>query len=58
MAVDPPFAGGGQVGLDDGEVGQACEGAPGAAAGALLDLDRAEVAFCLVVGVMPNSYLG
>ena len=27
------------VGLDDGEVGEALQGAPGAAGGALLDLD-------------------
>ncbi len=36
---DAPVRGGGQVGLDDGEVGQTREGAPGAAGGALLDLD-------------------
>jgi hypothetical protein len=29
--VDAPFGGGGQVGLDDREVGQAGEGAPGPA---------------------------
>src|SRR3954453_20839936 len=31
-------SGGGQIGLDDGEVGQAGQGAPGAAAGALLEM--------------------
>ena len=46
--VDAPFAGGGQVGLDDGEVGQAEDGAPGPAGGALLDLDRADVALGLM----------
>lgn len=48
-AVQAPFGGGGQVGLDDGEVGDAVEGAPAAAGGALLDLGRADVAFTLVV---------
>ena len=46
--VDAPFARGGQVGADDSEVGQAGEGAPGAAGGALLDLDRADVTFGLI----------
>jgi len=44
-----PFGGGGEVGVDGGEVGEALEGAPGAAAGALLDFDGADVAFGLVV---------
>ena len=48
--ADAPFAGGGQVGLDDREVGQAQEGAPGPAGGPLLHLDRADVAFGLVGG--------
>ena len=38
--VESPFGGGVQVGLDDGEVGEALQGAPAAAGGALLDLDR------------------
>lgn len=43
--ADVPFGGGTQIGLDDREVG---EGAPGAAGGALLDVDRADVASGLV----------
>ena len=39
--ADAPFGGGGQVGLDDGEVGESVEGAPAASGAALLDLDRA-----------------
>src|SRR3984885_14873145 len=46
--LDAPFGGGGQVGADDGEVGEAEQGAPGAAGGVLGDLDRADVAFGLV----------
>ena len=37
--ADLPFGGGGQVGLDDGEFGQALEGAPASAGAALLDFD-------------------
>jgi hypothetical protein len=37
--VESPFGGCVQVGLDDGEVGEALQGAPAAAGGALLDLD-------------------
>src|SRR5487761_1373821 len=48
--VDAPFGGGGQAGLDDREVGEPEEGAPGPAGGALLDLDRADVALGLVGG--------
>jgi hypothetical protein len=48
-AVHAPFGGGGQVGLDDGEVGDAIEGAPASAGVALLDLCGADVAFTLVV---------
>src|SRR5208282_4511703 len=40
--AETPFGGGGQVGLDDREVGEAVEGAPAAAGGALLNLDRAD----------------
>src|SRR5271156_3216015 len=47
---DAPFGGGGQVGLDDCEVGEPFEGAPAAAGSALLDLDGADVAFGLVAG--------
>ena len=36
-----PFGGGGQVGLDDREVGETVEGAPAAAGSPLLDLGRA-----------------
>jgi len=55
VGVEVPFGGGGRVGADDGEAG---EGAPAAAGGALLDFDGAQVAFGLVVGVMRKSYLG
>ena len=48
-AVQAPFGGGGQVGLNDGEVGDAGQGAPASAGGALLDLRGADVAFTLVV---------
>jgi hypothetical protein len=50
QSTDAPLGGGGQVGADDGEVGQALEGAPAAAGGALLDLDRAHVALGLIRG--------
>jgi hypothetical protein len=48
--VQAPFCGGGQVGLDDGEIGQAGQGAPAAAGGALLDLGRSDIALTLVIG--------
>src|SRR5580698_5856979 len=48
--ADAPFGGGGQVGLDDGEFGQAFDGAPAAAGGALLDFDRADGPLGFVVG--------
>jgi hypothetical protein len=38
-----------RIGLDDGEVGDVGEGAPGAAGGPSLDLDLADIAFGLVV---------
>ena len=44
----PREAGGGQVGLDDGEVGEAVQRAPAAAGGAHLHLGWADVAFGLV----------
>ena len=47
--ADAPFGGGGQVGLDDGEVGEPVDGAPASAGAALLDLDRAQGALCFVV---------
>ena len=37
--ADSPFGGGGQVGLDEGELGQALQGASGSCGAALLDLD-------------------
>src|SRR6266571_2139628 len=46
--VDAPLGGGGQAGLDDGEVGEPCQGAPAAAGGPHLDLDRPDIAFCLI----------
>ena len=47
--VDAPFGGSGQVGLDDGEVGESLQGAPAAAGGPHLDLDRPDIPFCLYV---------
>ena len=47
--ADAPFGGGGQVGLDDGEVGEPVDGAPASSGAALLDLDRADGALCFVV---------
>jgi hypothetical protein len=43
----------GQVGLDDGEVGDVGEGAPGAAGGPLLDLDWADIGERLAVLILP-----
>ena len=40
--VDVPFGGGGEVGLDGGEVGQSLQGAPASAGGTLLDPDGAD----------------
>lgn len=37
---------------------QAHARAPGAAGGSLLDFDGSDIAFGLVIGVMPISYLG
>src|ERR1700730_18849650 len=48
--VDAPFAGGGQVRLDDGEVSESLQGAPAAAGGPHLHLDGAYVPFCLIRG--------
>src|SRR5579859_1253185 len=45
-----PSGGGGQVGLDDGEVGEAVEGAPASAGAALLDFDGPDGALGFVVG--------
>jgi hypothetical protein len=56
--IQAPLGCGGQVGLHDGEVGQSLQGAPATAGGPLLDFDGSDVSFCLVVGVMPMSYLG
>ena len=47
---DAPFGGGGQVGLDDGEVGEPLQGAPGAAGAALLDFDGPDGPLRFVVG--------
>ena len=55
--AEAPFGGGGQIGLDDREVGEAVEGAPAAAGRALLDLDWADVAFGLVGGE-PDGQIG
>jgi hypothetical protein len=52
---DAPFRCGGQVGLDDGEVGEAAEGAPASAGGTLGDLDRPDRPFRFVVGVIRMS---
>jgi len=40
--ADAPFGGGGQVGLDDGEIGESFDGAPASSGAALLDLDGAD----------------
>ena len=47
---DAPFGGGGQVGLDDREVGETGQGAPAASGTALLDLDRPDRSLGLVIG--------
>jgi hypothetical protein len=47
--VSSQFGGGGQVRLDDGEISQAGQDAPGAAGGSLLEFDGPDVAFCLVM---------
>ena len=52
---DSPFGGGGEVGLDDREVGESFQGAPAAAGGPLLHLDRPDVALGLVISVIRNS---
>ena len=44
------MGGGGQVGLDDGEVGQSLQGSPAAAGCSLLDLDGSDLALGHVVG--------
>jgi hypothetical protein len=48
--AEAPSGGGGQAGLDDGEVGQSLEGAPASAGAALLDLDRADGPLGFVIG--------
>jgi len=48
--ADAPFGGGGQVGLDEREVGESFDGAPGSSGAALLDLDRADCPLGFVVG--------
>lgn len=53
--AETPFRGGGQVGLDNHEVGEAVEGAPASAGAALLDLDPADVTFGLVKCGRPKS---
>ena len=47
--ADAPFRGGGQVRLDEGELGESFEGPPAAPGAALLDLDRPDRALGLVV---------
>ena len=47
---DAPFRGGGQVGLDERELGESFEGSPRASGAALLDLDRADRPLGFVVG--------
>ena len=48
--ADAPFGGGGQVGLDEREVGESFDGAPAASGAALLDLDGPDCPFGFVVG--------
>ena len=48
--ADAPFGGGGEVGLDEREVGEPVESPPGASGGALLDLDGPDCPLCFVIG--------
>ena len=48
--AEAPFAGGGQVGLDEGEFGESFEGAPAASGAALLDFDRPDCPLGFVIG--------
>jgi len=48
--ADAPFRGGGQVRLDEGELGESFEGPPAATGAALLDLDRPDRPLGLVIG--------
>ena len=48
--ADAPFGSGGQVGLDDGEVGESFDSAPASSGAALLDLDGADCPLGFVVG--------
>nr|WP_300613679.1 hypothetical protein [Trebonia sp.] len=48
--ADLPFGCGGQVGLDDGELGQALQGAPASSGAALGDLDGPDRPLGFVVG--------
>ena len=47
--ADAQFGGGGQVGLDDGEIGESFNGAPGSSGAALLHLDGADCPLGFVV---------
>ena len=53
--VDAPLGGGVQVGLDDREVDEPLQGAPGAAGGSLLDFDGPDGSFGFVVVLIPIS---
>jgi hypothetical protein len=48
--ADAPFGGGGQVGLDEGELGESFEGPPAASGTALLDLDGPDCPPGFIVG--------
>jgi hypothetical protein len=52
-----PFGGGGQVGLDDREVGESLQDAPAAAGGALRDFDGPNSALGFVTGE-PDGQVG
>jgi hypothetical protein len=44
--ADAPFNGGGQVGVDERELGEPFEGPPASSGAALLDLDGPDGALC------------
>jgi hypothetical protein len=55
--ADAPFRGGGQVRLEEGELGESFEGPPAATGAAMLDLDRPDCPLGLVAGTGPPARL-
>jgi hypothetical protein len=53
--AEAPFGGGGQIGLDNREVGESLEGAPASSGAALLHLDRPDGPFCFVHTVLVDA---